>query len=99
MELDKDNANPTILNPSDLPSRRSDSTAKRRDDGGTGLLDDLTLRYSVLSDPFDDAPVSASDSDDDDYAPEAIDEQEIYGTRTCPLPACFLLPAAHRLPH
>ncbi|KAI2477944.1 hypothetical protein Ptr902_10627 [Pyrenophora tritici-repentis] len=77
MELDKDNANPTILNPSDLPSRRSDSTAKRRDDGGTGLFDDLIPRYSHL---LDDAPVSATDSDDDDddCAPEAIDEQEVY---------------------
>jgi hypothetical protein len=76
MELDKDNANPTILNASDLPSRRSESTAKRRDDGGSGLFDDLIPRYNYLSDPFDE-PVSASDSDDD--AREDIDEQEIYG--------------------
>ncbi|RMZ69051.1 MIP18 family [Pyrenophora seminiperda CCB06] len=75
MELNKDNANPTILNLSDLPSRRSDSTAKRRDDGGTGLFDDLISPYSHV---FDDAPVSASDSDSDDCAPEAIDEQEVY---------------------
>ncbi|KAF2850706.1 hypothetical protein T440DRAFT_82836 [Plenodomus tracheiphilus IPT5] len=76
MELDKDNANPTILNPSDLPSRRRESTGRRQQRGGTGLFDDLIPRYSPLSDPFE-APVSASDSDDDD-APEAIDEQEIY---------------------
>ncbi|KAI4607694.1 uncharacterized protein J4E87_002444 [Alternaria ethzedia] len=76
MELDKDNANPTILNPSDLPSRRSDATAKRRDDGGTGLFDNLIPRYNYLSDPFDDS-VSAGDSDSDD-AREDIDEQEIY---------------------
>ncbi|CAN9348251.1 unnamed protein product [Alternaria alternata] len=76
MELDRDNANPTILNPSDLPSRRSESTVKRRDDGGTGLFDDLIPRYNYLSDPFDDsASASASDSDD---AREDIDEQEIY---------------------
>ncbi|KAI8940382.1 hypothetical protein NX059_004073 [Plenodomus lindquistii] len=76
MELDKDNANPTILNPSDLPSRRLESTGRRQKSGGTGLFDELIPRYSPLSDPFD-APVSASDSEDDD-APEAIDEQEIY---------------------
>jgi metal-sulfur cluster biosynthetic enzyme len=76
MELDKDNANPTILNPSDLPSRRSESTVKRRDNSGAGLFDDLIPRYNYLSDPFDE-PVSASDSEDDD-AREAIDEQEIY---------------------
>ncbi|KAH6638457.1 hypothetical protein C7974DRAFT_391642 [Boeremia exigua] len=72
---DKDNANPTILNPSDLPSRRRDSTAGRRDHGRSALFDDLVPRYNYLSDPFDD-PLSASDSDDD--VVEAIDEQEIY---------------------
>ncbi|KAH7399229.1 hypothetical protein BKA66DRAFT_565319 [Pyrenochaeta sp. MPI-SDFR-AT-0127] len=75
MDLDKDNANPTILNPSDLPSRRRESAATRRHDGGTRLFDDLIPRYSSLSDPFDE-PVSASDSDDD--ALDNIDEQEIY---------------------
>lgn len=76
MDVDKDNANPTILNPSDLPSRRRESTVKGRDDGGTGLFDDLIPRYNYLSDPFDE-PVSPSDSDED--AREDIDEQEIYG--------------------
>jgi hypothetical protein len=80
--MEKDNLNPTILNPSDLPSRRRESTVKRRDDGGgTGLFDDLIPRYNYLSDPFDDH-VSASDSDDD--ARDAIDEQEIYGTVLLP---------------
>lgn len=78
---DKDNANPTILNASDLPSRRSEAAVKRRDDGGTGLFDSLIPRYSYLSDPFEE-PLSASDSSDDD-AVEGIDEQEIYGTPTC----------------
>ncbi|CAA9964482.1 hypothetical protein CFE70_008496 [Pyrenophora teres f. teres 0-1] len=73
MELDKDNANPTILNPSDLPSRPSDSTAKRRHDGGTGLFDDLIPRYShVLDDDYH------AEYHDYDCAPEAIDEQEVY---------------------
>lgn len=81
MDLDKDNANPTILNPSDLPSRRHESNACKRDDGGSGLFDDLIPRYNYLSDPFDD-PVSASDSDDD--VVENIDEQEIYGMRHMP---------------
>jgi hypothetical protein len=76
---DKDNANPTILNASDLPSRRNDSTVKRRDDGSTGLFDNLIPRYNYLSDPFED-PLSASDSDDDAVV-EKIDEQEIYGAR------------------
>jgi hypothetical protein len=77
---DKDNANPTILNPSDLPSRRSEATVKRRDDGSTGLFDNLIPRYNYLNDPFEES-VSASDSDDD--AVESIDEQEIYGAPSC----------------
>lgn len=84
---DKDNANPTILNPSDLPSRRRESTVKRRDDGGTGLFDSLVPRYNYLNDPFLD-PASPSDSDDDIDADDAravedIDEQEIYGAPAC----------------
>ncbi|KAH7123952.1 hypothetical protein B0J11DRAFT_326428 [Dendryphion nanum] len=72
---DKDNANPTILNPSDLPSRHRESTIKKRDDGGSGLFDNLIPAYNYLSDPFD-GPVSSSDSEDDSI--EDIDEQEIY---------------------
>jgi metal-sulfur cluster biosynthetic enzyme len=75
MELNKDNANPTILNPSDLPSRRSELSAKKRNDGGTGLFDDLIPAYTYLSDPLD-GPVSSSESEDDSV--EDIDEQEIY---------------------
>ncbi|KAF2498296.1 uncharacterized protein BDZ99DRAFT_465462 [Mytilinidion resinicola] len=75
MDPDKDNANPTILNPSDLPSRRANASLKKRDDGGTGLFDHLIPAYTYLNDPFD-APASASDSDDD--VVEDIDEQEIY---------------------
>lgn len=76
MDLDKENANPTILNASDLPSRRRESSAKQREDGGTGLFDHLIPVYSYLNDPFD-YPVSSSDSDDDSV--DDIDEQEIYG--------------------
>jgi metal-sulfur cluster biosynthetic enzyme len=75
MDPDKDNANPTILNPSDLPSRRRESSVKKREDHGTGLFDDLIPVYTYLNDPFD-QPASPSDSDDDSV--EHIDEQEIY---------------------
>jgi len=74
--MDKDNANPTILNSSDLPSRRRDSSVKKRENGGTGLFDDLIPAYTYLSDPFESSSVSASDSDD--YSVDDIDEQEIY---------------------
>ena len=76
MELDKDNANPTILDASDLPSRRGETAVKKRDDGGTGLFDGLVPAYSYLNDPLEE-PLSSSDPEDD--TPEDIDEQEIYG--------------------
>lgn len=75
--MEKDNLNPTILDPSDLPSRRRESTTRRRDEGGAGLFDDLIPRYSYLSDPFDD---HAASTDSDEDVREDIDEQEIYGT-------------------
>jgi metal-sulfur cluster biosynthetic enzyme len=79
MELDKDNANPTILNPSDLPSRRSHAAASsQHHHAGCGLFDDLIPRYTYLTDPLD-HPLSPADSDtDDDFHDEPIDEQEIY---------------------
>lgn len=91
MDINKDNVNPTILNPSDLPSRRRESTAKRRDHGGAGmgLFDTLIPHHSYLSDPFDD---SASEGSLDDDVMETIDEQEIYGTS---LPSGTLAPLIH----
>lgn len=76
MDVDKQNANPTILSLSDLPSRRREINVKRRDDGGTGLFDHLIPQYSYLNDPFE-LPSSPTDSDDDSV--EDIDEQEVYG--------------------
>lgn len=76
MDTDKDNANPTILNLSDLPSRRSLHTAKPREDGGTGLFDSL---ISTSTDPFKSyVPSASSDSESELGEIEAIDEQEIY---------------------
>jgi metal-sulfur cluster biosynthetic enzyme len=76
MDPNKQNANPTILNPSDLPTRRRESAAKKRSDGGTGLFDTLVPAYGYPYDPFESPPLS-SDSEDD-AAVEEIDEQEIY---------------------
>lgn len=77
---DKQNANPTILSLSDLPSRRRELNIKRRDDGGTGLFDGLIPQYSYLNDPLDEL----SSSDSDDASVEDIDEQEVYGAFQAP---------------
>ncbi|QDS67776.1 hypothetical protein FKW77_006466 [Venturia effusa] len=82
MEENKDNANPTILLPSDLPSRHRENLALKRNDGGTGLFDALIPAHGYPYDPFappgsPTAASEASSSDSDDYI-EPIDEQEIY---------------------
>lgn len=82
MDAGKDNANPTIINPNDLPSRRraTPSAAKPR-----GIFDALAPQYpslapgssspELLSDLSDSA---SNDEDDDDDDREEIDEQEVY---------------------
>jgi len=81
---DVQNANPTILNASDLPSRRREAQVKIRKDGGSGLFDSLK---PSLNDPYSMfvprhqvvGSLSDSDSEEDD-SEEEIDEQEIYGS-------------------
>ncbi|KAK0267516.1 hypothetical protein LTR35_016246 [Friedmanniomyces endolithicus] len=75
MEADKDNANPTIINSSDLPSRRrSAPTAKR-----AGLFDALAPAYPSLVDASSSPEPSSSEaSSSSDEETEEIDEQEVY---------------------
>ncbi|CAK1363429.1 unnamed protein product [Cercospora beticola] len=80
MDVGKDNANPTIINPNDLPSRRRSTPSAAKPQG---IFDALVPQYpsfldaaaardaEVLSDVSD--PAS---SDDDER--EEIDEQEVY---------------------
>ncbi|KAF2482254.1 hypothetical protein BDY17DRAFT_251514 [Neohortaea acidophila] len=69
MEVDnKDNANPTILNPSDLPSRRQTKLAT---DKPAGLFDSLLPVHPL---PVDHSSLSSDDEEDR----EEIDEQEVY---------------------
>jgi hypothetical protein len=84
MDDNVQNANPTVLNASDLPSRRRESTVKHGKDGGTGLFDSIQPNLTYPYNAFD-SHVSSSDSEDDDDSVEDIDEQEIYGPRK-PIP-------------
>ena len=73
------NANPTIRNASDLPSRR------RKHSSGSSTKTYLVLFSSTVPasayapDPFAHAGFPDSDSSEDDDTVEPIDEQEIYG--------------------
>ncbi|KAK3116396.1 hypothetical protein LTR53_003260 [Teratosphaeriaceae sp. CCFEE 6253] len=73
MDADKDNANPTIINPSDLPSRRRSAPTTKR----VGLFDALAPAYPNFADDLSSPEASEASSSDDDGA-EEIDEQEVY---------------------
>jgi len=94
----KDNANPLILNASDLPSRRGADMVRPRADGGTGLFDGLLNNQSPYSlDPFAENHTSSSD-DDSCSEVEEIDAQEVYGMYLQSAPAVPLRPRLTRPP-
>lgn len=90
--MDKDNANPTILTASQLPTRQSkprkDKKTVAQQNGVNNSLED-TLGDTVMLGPADvdllddfcDAPWSDDTESDDDFTFEPIDEQEIYGKK------------------
>ena len=73
MDAGKDNANPTILNPDDLPRRRrsTPSTATEH-----GIFDTLAPAYPSLTDS--ETLNDSLSSSDDESDREEIDEQEVY---------------------
>ena len=71
-----DNANPTIISVSELPSHRRRQKSKQ--DGNKGGIEELLMaKPSYAMDPF--YMSDFSDTDSDDSTIEPIDEQEIYG--------------------
>ena len=86
-----DNANPTVLNASELPSRQKRSAPRK---GPESKYSDLV--FSKPSFLFDSSYFSASSGsetwsdesadEEDEFVAAAIDEQEIYGTSTPPPP-------------
>ena len=74
---DPQNANPTILNPSDLPTRRRRASSNKSTPNGLAIFSYPSLTYT--DDPFSQITSSKVDSDSDsDSVVEPIDEQEIY---------------------
>lgn len=82
-----DNANPTILSASQLPTRLKKSAPRKGPD--SRYSDVIFSKPSFLSLPFcdDDSAWPRGDIGLDEYAPEPIDEQEIYG-----MPAVYMIP-------
>ncbi|GIZ43279.1 hypothetical protein CKM354_000651100 [Cercospora kikuchii] len=80
MDAGKDNANPTIINPNDLPSRRRSTPSAAKPQG---IFDALVPQYPSFLDAASahDAEVLSDVSDpasSDDDEREEIDEQEVY---------------------
>lgn len=83
------NANPTILNASDLPTRRRRLSSHTSSKNAFGLFASTVPSSTYLSDPFSTSSsssslVASSDSEsdpdnEDDNDADPIDEQEIYG--------------------
>lgn len=75
---DPQNANPTILNASDLPTRRRRASSNKSSSTGLGIFSYPSPAYT--DDPFSQVGSSKIDSDidSDDSIVEPIDEQEIY---------------------
>ena len=75
-----DNANPTILSASQLPTRQKKALPRR---GPESRYDDVVFaKPSYLSAPFCASSAlawSSANDGSDEFAAEAIDEQEIYG--------------------
>lgn len=95
-----DNANPTILSASELPSHRQ--TRKGGEDSSRkhGIRDILMAKPTYHMDPF--YLSEFSDIDSDDSTIEPIDEQEIYGesyTNTFSLCSFCLLSATPSVLH
>ena len=74
------NANPTIRNASDLPSRRGRSSSSfSSKKTSLGLFSSTVPASAYAPDPFSPAGSSDSENSYDDDTVEPIDEQEIYG--------------------
>ena len=87
--MEKDNANPTILNTEQLPTRQKGKKGRKvagkklaKVDNGEALVREVMRKPEYLDSTFNDIEVPWSDPDsasDDEYTIEPIDEQEIYG--------------------
>ncbi|KAL8950736.1 MAG: hypothetical protein Q9222_003233 [Ikaeria aurantiellina] len=72
------NANPTIRNASDLPSRRREPSTKAKNQRPFGLLSSHIPDSAYTPDPFNPSFSSESEDSDSEDEVDPIDEQEIF---------------------
>lgn len=76
--MEKDNANPTILNTSQLPTRQR-KKGRRVQRNAESKISSIIPRPQYLSDIFNDVSGSDDTESDGEFTAEPIDEQEVYG--------------------
>ncbi|KAG7005866.1 hypothetical protein G7Y79_00017g042480 [Physcia stellaris] len=76
------NANPTVRNTSDLPSRRRETSPHSSKQRTLGLFSSTVPASAYSPDPFTPSTSSDEENSDDDDIVEPIDEQEIYALTT-----------------
>ena len=99
--MDKDNANPTILNLSQLPTRQARKKVVPTGPG-TKYHDLIFSRPAFLSSSDDESDWSAGDDLETggDFTVDPIDEQEVYGKIVSPAPShtCLAFASPSRWP-
>jgi hypothetical protein len=97
--MEKDNSNPTLINPGDLPTRRGRNIQKTTQDTDSiyELWDSMRLNDQIqVNDIEISGSISATDAEGDDEA-DPIDEQEIYGMLCLFLPTRVIVVVRHFL--
>jgi hypothetical protein len=78
--MDKDNANPTVLNVTDLPTRRGRDGVNKKKAPGSEIQELLQMKSRYMINDSDLSDPESELESDEDATVEPIDEQEIYGT-------------------
>jgi hypothetical protein len=74
-----DNANPTVLNATDLPTRRGRDGASKKKVAGSEIQELLETKSRYIIQDSDLSDPESEFESDEDATVEPIDEQEIYG--------------------
>jgi hypothetical protein len=81
-----DNANPTVLNATDLPTRRGGDGTSKKKVAGSEIQELLEMKSRLIIQDSDLSDPESELESDEDVTVEPIDEQEIYGMLLLALP-------------
>jgi hypothetical protein len=91
-----DNANPTVLNLTDLPTRRGKNGGCKKKAPGSEIQELLEMKSRYVIQDFELSDPESLLESDDDATVDPIDEQEIYGMTLVALLSMLILIEAHR---